>query len=133
MLSCIFYSLFFILFINLSIGSLRLSQINRAFLSSYKGMYEASVVTVGRDGEPIYPYFDRPTLREYVHTFIEDRVSYYATNYSLVLDFYKEDGVTKCTTSEPSRCVKINLKADINFLFSYNKTQSFTIKDRTNI
>lgn len=133
MLNCIFYSLFFILFVNLSVGSLRLTQINRTFLSSYKGMYEASVVTVGSDGEPIYPYFDRPTLKEYVHTFIEEKLTRYTTKYALVMNFYKEDGVTECSKDELARCVKINLKADINFLFTYDKSQSFSIKDRENI
>lgn len=133
MVNSIFYSLFFVLFINLSVGSLRLSQINRVFLSSYKGLYEASVVTVGDDGEPIFPYFDRSILSSYIHTFIEEKVVRYTTNCQLSYDFYTQDGVTQCGVNDLPRCVKINLKAKINYLFNYDKIQTFSIKDKNNV
>lgn len=129
MLNCVFYSLFFALFVSLSFGSLRLSQINRVFVSSYKGLYEASVVTVDKNGEPIYPYFDQGTLRNYIYEFISKKLDRYATNYSLDIEFYKEDGVSECLSNDFARNVKLSLKANINFLFKYTKQQSFSIKD----
>ena len=129
MLNCVFYSLFFALFVSLSFGSLRLSQINRVFVSSYKGLYEASVVTVDKNGEPIYPYFDQGTLRNYIYEFISKNLDRYATNYSLDIEFYKEDGVSECLSNDLARNVKLSLKANINFLFKYSKQQSFSIKD----
>lgn len=129
MLNCIFYSLFFALFVSLSFGSLRLSQINRVFVSPYKGLYEASVVTVDKNGEPIYPYFDQGTLRNYIYEFISKKLDRYATNYLLGIEFYKEDGVSECLSNDLARNVKLSLKANINFLFKYSKQQSFSIKD----
>lgn len=129
MLNCVFYSLFFALFVSLSFGSLRLSQINRVFMSSYKGLYEASVVTVDKNGEPIFPYFDQGILKNYIFDFLSKNLDRYATNYTLNVDFYKDDGISECSSSELARNVKLSLKANINFLFKYSKQQSFSIKD----
>lgn len=129
MLHCVFYTLFFGLFVNLSFGSLRFSQINRVFLSSYKGIYEASIITVDKNGDPTYPYFDQGTLRNYVYEFIGKNLDRYTTNYTLDVTFYKQDGVNKCSTSDLARNVKIALNADINVFYKYSKQQSFSIKD----
>lgn len=133
MLNCIFYSLFFVLFIDLSTGSLRLSQINRIFLSTYKGMYEACVVTVGDDGEEIYPYFNQTLINSHIRTFLDEKLTRYTTNYVLTCDFYNEDGITKCSENDLARCLKINLKANVNFLFKYDKLQTYSIKDKNNL
>lgn len=117
----------------MSFGSLRYSQINRAFLSSYKGLYEASVVTIGSIGEPIYPYFDQTTLTNYLTEYIQENVGKFTQNYELNVDFYLSDGVTKCGKNAFARNVKINLQAEINFMFSYSKEQSFSIKDKDTI
>ena len=96
-------------------------------------MYEACVITVGEDGEQIYPYFDQHLLGEYIHAFIEEKVTRYATNCELTYDFYTQDGVSKCGPNDLARCVKINLKAKINYLFTYDKNQTFSIKDKNNV
>lgn len=131
MTNCIFYSLFFVLFLNLSFGSLRLSQVNRAFMTTYKGMFEASVITVDEKGEPIYPYYSQPVLRTYISEYLEPNIKRYTTDYTLSIDFYLDDGVSKCDEKGLARCVKLNLSAHINYLFGYNKTQNFAIKDTT--
>ena len=131
MLNCLFYTIFFSLFINLSFGSLRMSQINRAFMSSFKGVYEASVVTVGKTGEPIYPYYDRTVFTKCVQTFIEENVSKYTTDYELKITFYLQDGITESNINNYARSAKVTLNAKINYLFNYSKTQQFTIKDKT--
>ena len=133
MLNCIFYSLFCALFLDLSFGSLRYSQINRAFMSSYRGMFEACVVTVGDDGNPIYPYFSQPRLASYISKFIGEKVNRYATNYTLDVVFYLQDGTTKCTSTDLARNVKISLDASINFLFNYSSQKSFSISDRSSL
>lgn len=96
-------------------------------------MYEACVITVGEDGEQIYPYFDQHLLGEYIHTFIEEKVTRYATNHVLTYEFYEIDGVTKCGEEDLARCVKLNLKAEINYLFKYDKDQTFSIKEKDNL
>lgn len=133
MLNCIFYSLFFALFLNVSFGSLRLSQVNRTFLSSYKGMYEASVITVGTDGRPIYPYFNQTILKGYIDDYLVKNLNRYTTNYALNVDFYLDDGVTKCDESGYARNIKIGLNAKINFLFKYEKNQTISIKDKNTL
>ncbi len=96
-------------------------------------MYEASVITVGNDGEPIYPYFDQNILSNYIHTYFEKNLTRYTTNYTLDVAFYDQEGGNKCQINDMSRCVEVSLKADINFLFKYDKTQKFLIKDRPNL
>lgn len=98
-------------------------------MSSYKGLYEASVVTVDKNGEPIFPYFDQGILKNYIFDFLSKNLDRYATNYTLNVDFYKDDGISECSSSELARNVKLSLKANINFLFKYSKQQSFSIKD----
>lgn len=130
MLNCLFYSIFFALFLNTSLGALRLSQVNRVFMSSYKGMFEASLITVDSDGEPVHPYFNQKILREYINGFMCENLNRYTTNYLLNVDFYLLDGSTECSETDYARNVKITLKADINFLYKYDKTQSYTVLER---
>lgn len=133
MTNCIFYTLFFVLFLNLSFGSLRISQVNRAFLSTYKGLYESCTITVGEDGQPIYPFFNQNLLTNYVTNFIDENVGKFVTSYDLTINFYALDGITECGEDDLARTAKISLNADINYLFHYNKEQSFTVEERTNL
>ena len=121
------------LFLNLSFGSLRLSQVNRAFMSAYKGLYEASAITVGNHGEPIYPYYDKNILVNYVTSFIEENVGKFVTSYDLTINFYTLDGITECLENDLARSVKICLKTKINYLFSYEKEQMYSIQERSNL
>lgn len=130
MLNCLFYSMFFLLFLNVSFGSLRMSQINRAFMSIYKGDFEASVITVDKNGEPTIPYYSQPTLRKYVADHLENQVRRYTTNYVLDLTFYKDTSNTPCSETEIARKVKLSLKANVNYLFKYEKEKNFLIKSR---
>ena len=100
-------------------------------MSSFKGVYEASVVTVARNGDPIYPYYDQTIFREYVETFIGKNVSKYTTDYTLDITFYLQDGITESGNRELARSAKVSLDAEVNYLFHYSKTQQFTIKDRS--
>lgn len=129
---CLFSSIFFVLFANLSFGSLRISQVNRAFMNSYKGMYEASVITIDEEGEPITPYYDQTILRNYVTDYLEENIKKCVTDYTLNIDFYKNDE-EKATPEELSRKVKISIDANINFLFHYSKDQTYSIKSRDSL
>ena len=68
MVEHLFFTIIFIISLNFSLGALRFSKINRTFLSMYRGIFEASVVTINDLGEPIYPYFDENVLNHYVDT-----------------------------------------------------------------
>lgn len=130
MLNLIFYTLFFALFVNFSFGSLRFSQINRAFMSSYKGLFETCIATIDEEGDAIYPYFDRELLIEETTKYFETNVGKYTKDYALSIAFYDDDLKAECSYYDYARTVKLSLKANINLLFTYNKEQFFTITDR---
>ena len=115
----------------MSFGSLRMSQVNRVFMSTYKGMYEACAVTVGNDGEPIYPYFDKNILTNYVTNFIGENVRKFVPSYDLSIKFYTLGGTYECQENDLARTVKVSLKANINYLFTFNKEQTISIQERS--
>ena len=126
MTNCLFYSFFFVLFLNLSFGSLRLSQVNRAFMSIYKGMLEASVLTIDDDGEPVVPYYDKNTFDNYVDDYLRDKISKYTKDYTVTTSYYADSSDTVC--EDVCRKVSINLNAKINTFYKYDKTQTFLVR-----
>lgn len=126
MTNCIFYSLFFALFLNLSFGSLRISQVNRVFMSIYKGLIEASVVTINDQGEPIMPYYSQTTLNSYVDDYLKTNISKYVKDYTLNTKYLEDNLYSVC--DENCRVVSINLKAKINVFYEYDRTQTFAIR-----
>ncbi len=131
MTNCIFYAIFFAMFLNTSLGSLRFSQINRTFLSIYKGMLEACVLTINDKGEPIKPYYNKEKVESYVVTYLKKNISRYATDYLLETKYYDEN-FTKETTSF-IRGISIKLKAKVNVMYNYEKEQRFFIQSRENL
>ena len=125
MTNCLFYSLFFALFLNISLGSLRYSQVHRVVMSAYKGMFEASVVTVDSKGESTTPYFDKTTLTSYVTKYLDKNLSKYVTDYKVTTKLLKQNN-SICALS----CTRVSLttKAKINTFLTYESTQVFTIK-----
>ena len=114
----------------MSFGSLRMSQINRSFMSTYKGMYEACAITVGNDGQPIYPYYDKDLLKKHVEEYVDKNVRKFAPSYDLSIKFYTLGGTNECSEDDLARTVKIRLKAKVNYLFTFNKEQMFSIQER---
>ena len=126
MTNCIFYSLFFALFLNLSFGSLRFSQVNRVFMSIYKGMLEASVLTIDENGEPVVPYYNKESLATYVNEYLKENVEKYTSNYSVNTEYFDSNNSSTCTAY--CRSVSINLNAKINIFYEYDKTQTFVVR-----
>lgn len=126
MTNCIFYTLFFALFLNLSFGSLRFSQINRVFMSIYKGMLEASVLTIADDGEPVVPYYNKETVSRYIDNYLEENISKYTKEYTVNTKYYEDDLYTVCESS--CRKLSITLKAKINLFYDYERTQTFAVR-----
>lgn len=127
MTNTIFYSLFFALFLNVSFGSLKYSQIHRTFMSMYKGMLEASTITVGSNGESIEPYFDIGQMRYYVEFYLKNNLSKYTKNYKVTYSFINKTNMFTCRSE--CRRVRIRLTANINSFYKYDKTQTFLIVD----
>ena len=128
MTNCIFYAMFFTLFLNMSLGSLRMSQINRVFMSIYKGMLEASVLTIDDNGEPVEPYYNLTTLDNYVEGYLKDNISRYTSDYTFTTKYLSKKNNSVCTSF--CRRVELTLKAKVNVLFNYEKSQTFTIRDK---
>ena len=126
MTNCIFYSLFFVLFLNLSFGSLRMSQVNRVFTSIYKGMLEASVLTISDNGEPVVPYYNKLKLENYVDEYLKKNLSKYIKNYTVNTKYYNDNSYNVCV--ENCHKASITLKANINAFYKYDKTQTFLIR-----
>ena len=128
MVNCLFYSIFFTMFLNISLGSLRFSQINRSFLSMYKGMLEACIRTVDSSGEPITPYFNKSKIESYVISYLDKSIGRYSSNYTLTTKYYDESFLVE--TSSYIRGISIKLDAKINMLYHYEKEQRFTVETR---
>lgn len=127
MTNCLFYTMFFTLFLNLSFGSLRYSQINRNFMSIYKGMLEACLITVNTSGEPIFPYFDKTQINDYVVNYLDKNISRYSRDYE-VKTTYLVKNLDTMICSNKCTVLKISLKARINAFLDYEKDQTFVVR-----
>lgn len=127
MTNCIFYTLFFALFLNVSVGSLKYSQIHRTFMSIYKGMFEACAITVDQNGEPVLPYYDKDKMHVYIDDYFKVNLSKYCKNYSV--SYIYPGGTTSFICKENCQNIQITLNAKINSFYEYKNTGVFTIKD----
>lgn len=127
MTNCIFYSLFFVLFLNVSVGSLKYSQIHRTFLSLYKGMFEASTITVSSLGNSITPYFDSSKVETYIGKYFSKNISKYTKNYTVEYTYLMDNGTSVCRRI--CRKIRVDLEAEINPFYKYKNSQIFTIRD----
>lgn len=124
----VFYAMFFVIFLQFTFGAIKYSGVNRTFLSMYRGVFEVSLITVGEDGEPIYPYFGEEILKNNINTYLENNLAKYSIYYTTDIVFldYKTDGL--CLDEYCSK-VKVNLSADINYFFKYSNSLVFTVKE----
>ena len=127
MTNCLFYGLFFVMFLNISVGSLKFSQVHRTFMAIYKGMFEACTVSVDDEGEPIKPFYNSNKMSTYINTYFKKNLSKYVKNYTVTFDYINENSDIVC--NKECRRIKIRLQADINTFYKYDKTQIFTIAD----
>ena len=130
MINCLYYSLFFALFLSVSFGSLRYSQINRCFMSIYKGMFEACLITIDSNGEPILPYFDKKEIDKYIYNYFNVNLSKFTKNYTVNLEYFNIDKTEYCTNY--CSYISINLNAKINEFFYFNKTKDIKVESRLN-
>ena len=131
MTNCIFYTLFFTLFLNISVGSLKYSQVHRTFMSIYKGMFEACTLTVDTNGEPITPYFNMDKMKNYFDNYFKVNLEKYTKDYKVSYTYI--GGTNSFICRSECRTLEITLKAKINTFFNYEKTQIYTIRDGDNL
>ena len=91
-------------------------------------MLEASVLTIDDSGEPVEPYYNKAKLDQYVHDYLKTNISRYTTDYYINTKYLVKDNEDVCNTF--CRKVKITLKAKVNLLFNYEKSQTFTIRNK---
>lgn len=86
------------------------------------------MITVGSNGEPVVPYYDKNILKEYVNDYLDKNISKYTNNYEITYTFFNKGNDLLCF----SNCQKvgITLKAQINYFYNYEKTQCFSIMSR---
>ena len=126
MTNSIFYALFFALFLNVSVGSLKFSQIHRTFMSLYKGMFETCTITINKNGEPIVPYFNQLEMSLFLKGYFSENLSKYTKSYKYTYKFLTDSGAF-CL--DQCRRVQIRLQADINTFYKYDKVQTFAVVD----
>lgn len=125
MTNCIFYSLFFVLFLNVSFGSLRFSQINRTFMNMYKGMLEASVITVDANGESCLPYYDIERVNSYLNNYLNKNIAKFTKGYTISTTLTNRNSTDLCYSNCSS--LNVRLTAKINQFYKYDKVQVFTV------
>ena len=126
MTNTIFYILMFSIFASFSIGSINYFGINRTFMLMYKGVIEASLKTVDKNGLPVPPYFDRDALKENIEVYLDNNLHKYCDEY--MVNYYYFDPIDKSySTDEYVRAVKISLKAYVNGMFQYEKAREFYV------
>ena len=124
-----FYALIFTLFLQFAFGAIDYSGVNRTFLNIYRGVIEASLITVGDDGEPTYPYFDEIALKENLYTYLDENITRYVTHYTTGIYYFDLEDELMCTSHHCSG-VKITLNADINYFFHYENAKSYVVNKR---
>lgn len=129
MTNCIFYSLIFVLFLNFSVGSIKYSQVNRTFMSIYKGVFEASLITIDESGHQIEPFYNKAVLEHYLVTYLKDNLDKYDVSYKVKIYYFDRDNNELCY-DERCRDVNVTLKANINYFFKYEKSQNFSVLTR---
>lgn len=131
MINCVFYALFFTLFLSTSLGSLRFSQVNRVFMSIYKGMLEASVITVDENGNSTMPYYSEELIDEYIVSYLNINLNKYVSNYQINTEYLNKEDLSYCDTN--CHALRISLKADITLFYTYQKSQLFVVNTRDEI
>ena len=126
MVSLLFYSLIFAIFINFTAGAMAFSSVNRTFLTMYKGVLESSISQVDKNGELVSPYFDKEKLEEYVTTYFDNNLPRYVDHYTASIYYINKEDETVCTSSYCT-AVKITLECTINYLFHYLKARNFYV------
>ena len=122
----LFFSIVFGMMINFTLGSIRYSGLNRSLQIMYKGVLEASVVTIDVQGNYRTPYFEKTKLKEYVSNYLENNITQFVNHYDASIYYMNKDNDTMCTKRYCDK-VRMSLKADINYFFKFEKAKEFSI------
>lgn len=117
----------FSLFLSFSFGCMSFSSVHRTFSLMYRGLFETVTATIDESGEPS-AYFNKNKVEEYVTEYLANNLTKYVTNYEVSYYFFYEDSGLVCTSGNCT-ALKISLKADINYIFHYEKAMNYYISE----
>ena len=126
MTNIIFYTLLLSISTSFGLGAMKYSTINRTFMLLQRSVFEYAVITIDENN---YPYYDEQLVKEGIDNYFENNIKPIVNKYTTGIIFLNDDN-SLCVNSKCQR-VQVSLKANINYLFNFEKSMTFTITSLT--
>ncbi len=122
MTNIIFYTLLLSISTSFGLGAMKYSTINRTFMLLQRSVFEYAVITIDENN---YPYYDEQLVKEGIDNYFENNIKPIVNKYTTGIIFLNDDN-SLCVNGKCQR-VQVSLKANINYLFNFEKSMTFTI------
>ena len=122
MTNIIFYTLLLSISTSFGLGAMKYSTINRTFMLLQRSVFEYAVITIDENN---YPYYDEQLIKEGIDNYFENNIKPIVNKYTTGIIFLNDDN-SLCVNGKCQR-VQVSLKANINYLFNFEKSMIFTI------
>ena len=126
MTNIIFYTLLLSISTSFGLGAMKYSTINRTFMLLQRSVFEYAVITIDENN---YPYYDEQLIKEGIDNYFENTIKPIVNKYMTGIIFLNDDN-SLCVNGKCQR-VQVSLKANINYLFNFEKSMTFTITSLT--
>ena len=126
MTNIIFYTLLLSISTSFGLGAMKYSTINRTFMLLQRSVFEYAVITIDENN---YPYYDEQLIKEGIDNYFENNIKPIVHKYTTGIIFLNDDN-SLCVNGKCQR-VQVSLKANINYLFNFEKSMTFTITSLT--
>ena len=126
MTNIIFYTLLLSISTSFGLGAMKYSIINRTFMLLQRSVFEYAVITIDENN---YPYYDEQLIKEGIDNYFENNIKPIVHKYTTGIIFLNDDN-SLCVNGKCQR-VQVSLKANINYLFNFEKSMTFTITSLT--
>lgn len=126
MTNIIFYTLLLSISTSFGLGAMKYSTINRTFMLLQRSVFEYAVITIDENN---YPYYDEQLIKEGIDNYFENNIKPIVNKYTTGIIFLNDDN-SLCVNDKCQR-VQVSLKANINYLFNFEKSMTFTITSLT--
>ena len=87
-----------------------------------RSVFEYAVITIDENN---YPYYDEQLIKEGIDNYFENNIKPIVNKYTTGIIFLNDDN-SLCVNGKCQR-VQVSLKANINYLFNFEKSMIFTI------
>ena len=122
MTNILFYTLLLSISTSFGLGAMKYSTINRTFMLLQRSVFEYAVITIDENN---YPYYDEQLIKEGIDNYFENNIKPIVHKYTTGIIFLNDDN-SLCVNGKCQR-VQVSLKANINYLFNFEKSMIFTI------